>query len=256
MSKLIKKLRQISENAAPPMGFRPAPVASRQQMLLIACLPHGNADTIAQLAKADADAILIRGQSIPGDQALREITDSAGDIPWGLHLDALNTEGLEQFKGTGADFLVFEASATPATLLQEEEVGKVLKVDPGQDEGLIASIDELPIEAMLLNLNTEAEVLTIADLMYCQWLSTLVDKPLLVAVQREPTDKEIQSLCEVGVRGLVVDLSEKQLRQSLAALSQAIRALPTKTRKPSAKKAMPPSIGYGHGEPPEDLDDL
>jgi hypothetical protein len=251
MSKLVKKLRQVSENAAQPLGFRTAPPTASRQMLLIVSVPQGHGDTIAQLARAEIDAILVDSRNLKEAGDFSHLAASAGDVPLGLWLDPASEEYLEQFKQAGGDFLVFEAGAAPATLLQEEELGKVLRVDPSQDESLLCTIDQLPIEVVLLDVKNERDVLTISDLMYCQWLAGLVDKPLLVTAQRELTDKEILSLREVGVRGIVVELQEKQIGDSLARLSQAIKTLPPKTKRFGEKNALLPRLGYGYEEPEE-----
>jgi hypothetical protein len=251
MSKLVKKLRQVSENAAQPLGFRTTPLTASRQMLLIASVPYSPSSMIAQLAKTEIDAILIDHRNLKGTADFRHLAAHAGEVPVGLWLDLVSEEYLDQFKQARGDFLVFEAGAAPATLLQEEELGKVLRVDPSQDESLLCTIDQLPIEVVLLDVKAEGDVLTISDLMYCQWLAGLVDKPLLVAAQQELTDKEILSLREVGVRGIVVEQPEKQIGDSLARLSQAIRSLPPKTKKLGEKKALLPRIGYSYEEPEE-----
>jgi hypothetical protein len=251
MSKLIKKLREVSDNAAQPLGFRTVRPTSSRQMLLIASVPQSRSGTIAQLAKTEIDAILIDNRNLKGSTDSRYFAAETGDIPVGLWLDLVSEEYLEQFKRAGGDFLVFESGTAPATLLQEEELGKVLRVDPSQDESLLCAIDQLPIEVVLLDVKSEGDVLTISDLMYCQWLAGLVDKPLLVAAQQELTDKEILSLREVGVRGVVVELQEKQIGDSLTRLSQAIKTLPPRTKKLSEKKALLPRLGYGYEEPEE-----
>ena len=251
MSKLVKKLRQVSENAVQPLGFRTAPPTASRQMLLIASVPQSHSGAIAQLAKTEIDAILVDSRNLKGTGDFSHFAADAGDVPLGLWLDLVSEECLEQFKQAGGDFLVFEAGAAPATLLQEEELGKVLTVDPSQDESLLCTIDQLPIEVVLLDVNNEGGVLTISDLMSCQWLAGLVDKPLLVAAQRELTDKEIRSLREAGVSGIVVELQEKQIGDSLARLSQAIKALPPRTKKLGEKKALLPRLGYGYEEAEE-----
>jgi len=249
MSKLIKKLRQIYEGAQ-PLGFKTTATPSSQQMLLIVALPQkGN---VAWLTRTEVDAILIHSQDLEqGMQTLRQVANSIGDIPWGLWLAAITEEGMKQLREAGGDFLIFEASTTSAILLQEEKVGKVLKVDLPQDEGLIRTINQLPIEVVLLDVKKEGEFLTISDLIHCQWLAGLVDKPLLVATQQELTPKEIRSLWEAGVSGVVVEMKEEQPQERLKRLSQAIKALPSRTKRHGERRAMLPRLGQGSTMPEE-----
>jgi len=250
MSKLVKKLRQINESAAQPLGFKRTSVLPSQQMLLIMALPQK--DSVAWLAKAEVDAILIHSPDLEqGVQTLRQVANSVGDIPCGLWPEAMTEEGMKQLKEAGGDFLIFEASTAPAILLQEEELGKVLKVNLPQDESLISAINELPMEVVLLEVKGKGEVLTISDLMYCQWLADLVDKPLLVATHQELTDKEIQSLWEAGVDGVVVEIEEKQLQERLTRLSQALKALPPRRKRRGERRVMLTRLEQGSTMPEE-----
>jgi hypothetical protein len=250
MSKLVKKLRQINESAAQPLGFKRTSILPSQQMLLVMALPQK--DSLAWINKAEVDAILIHSQDLEqGVQTLRQVANSIGDIPCGLWPEAMTEEGMKQLKEAGGDFLIFEASTAPAILLQEAELGKVLKVDLPQDEGLIAAIDQLPIEVVLLEIKGEGGVLTISDLMHCQWLADLVDKPILVATQQELTDKEIRSLWEAGVDGVVVEMKEKQLQERLTRLSQAIKALPPRRKRHGERRVMLTRLEPGSTMPEE-----
>jgi hypothetical protein len=237
MSKLVKKLRQVNASADQPLGFKRTNILPSQQMLLIVALPQR--DSVAWLAKAEVDAISIHSQDLEqGVQTLRKVANSVGGIPCGLWPEAMTEEGVKQLKEAGGDFLIFEASKAAAILLQEEELGKVLKVDLPQDEGLMSTINQLPIEVILLEVKKEGEALTVSDLMYCQWLAGLVDKPLLVATQQELTEKEIRSLWEAGVDGAVVEIKEKQPQERLTRLSQAIKALPSRRKRRGERRAM------------------
>ena len=250
MSKLVKKLRQIYESASQPLGFKKTDIPPSQQMLLMVALPQR--DSVAWLAKAEVDAISIHSQDLEqGVQTLRQVANSVGDIPCGLWPEAMTEEGMKHLREAGGDFLIFEASTAPAILLQEEELGKLLKVDLPQDEGLISVINQLPIEVVLLEVKREGEVLTISDLMYCQWLAGLVDKPLLVATQQELTDKEIRSLWEAGVSGVVVEIKEEQAPERLIRLSQAIKALPPRRKRRGERRVMLTRLEPGSTIPEE-----
>jgi len=251
MSKLVKKLRQVSENAAQPLGFKTAPLSAGRQMLLIASVPHSHSGMVAQLARTEIDAILLDNRNLKGTMDIRHLAADAGEVALGLWLNLEGEQYVEQFKQAGGDFLVFEAGSAAATLLQEEELGKVLRVDPCRDENLACTIDQLPIDVVILDVKTEGDVLTVSDLMHCQWLAGLVDKPLLVASRQELTDREIRSLREVAVRGIVAELPEKQIGDSLARMSQTIKTLPPRKKKLSEKKALIPRLGYGYEEAEE-----
>jgi len=242
MSKLVKKLKQVSAGIAQPLGFKTTTVSPNRRMLLISVLPRGDAAKITQLIQAEVDAILIYSQDLEQNkQITQQLAKNAESIPWGIWLKAMTEEKVKQLTEIGSDFLVFEASTAPAIILLQEEMGKVLKMDLPQDNGLLMTIDRLPIDAVLLEIKKEGEVLTISDLMHCQWLAGLIDKPLLVATAQELTDKETQALWEAGVNGIVVEVGEEQLQERLERLCQAIDALPTtpKRRSEGGKVVLP-----------------
>lgn len=253
MSKIIKKLRQISHSAAPPMGFKTTTVSPSQQMLLIAALPKSNTSGVAQLAEAKVDAVLIHSQDLGTElQSIQKIAGHIGDSPWGIYPEAVTENGVEGLKEIGGDFMIFVASQAPASLLQED-LGKVMKITLPCDEGLIRTIDQLSIDAVLLDFRGEGKSLTIDQLMNCQWITDSISKPLLVIVQQNLGDKEVQALRDTGVRGIVVEVEEAPLPE-LMRLSQAIRALSSASRKPGERRAVLPSIGEEAGsESPEEI---
>ena len=231
MSKLVKKLRQIYEGVAQPLGFRTAAAPLKRQMLLIATLPEFDTQRLAQLVQAEVDAVVIHSPDLDKLPMIQQMANSVGDIAWGVWLGLTTEEGIKQFQEAGGDFLIFQASTTPTALLQEEDLGKVMKLDLPQDDGLIRTIDQLPIEAVLLDIRKERGRLNISDLMYCQWLASLLHKPLLVAIQQEITAKEIRALWEVGVNGIVVEVDEEKPQERLTELRRAIEALPPATKR-------------------------
>lgn len=254
MSKLVKKLKQISEGAAQPLGFKIATVSPNRRMLLIAALPRGDATKVAQLTKAEVDAILIYSQDLERNKQIpQQLAKSAGSIPWGIWLKAMTEEKVKKLTEIGSDFLIFEASTAPAIILWQEEVGKVLKMDLPQDNGLLMTIDRLPIDVVLLEIKKEGEVLTISDLMHCQWLAGLIDKPLLVATAQELTDKETRALWEVGVNGIVMEVGEEQLQERLKRLCQAIEALPTTPKRRREGRAVLPRLAPEPKEMSEEI---
>ena len=253
MSRLIKKLRQISENAAPPMGFKTTTISPSQLMLLIAALPQSNASVVAQLAKAKVDAVLIHSHDLGRElKTIQKMVSRVGDTPWGVWLEAMTEDEIEGLRKMGGDFLIFVASEAPAALLQDE-IGKVMKITLPCEEGLIRTIDQLSIDAVLLDLRGEGENLTISQLMNCQWLADSTSKPLLVAIKQRLGDKEMRALWEVGAKGVVVEVEEKP-QPELMRLRQIIATLPTAPRKPGEIRAVLPRLeGESGSVTPEDI---
>jgi hypothetical protein len=217
MSRFINELKQVSQPSPPPMGFRAAPPAPKPRMLLVAALAEANIEGLADyIAGADA-GIVIAPKTPPAKSA----------IPWGGWLKDLSSEG--KLAEADFDFFVFPAE-TPLTTLQDSEVGKILEVGAPLNEGLTKTIDDLPVDAVLIN--SEPERLTWHHLMLFQRCAELVTKPLLASVPPGVGSSELQALWAAGVVGVVVKTPPQgriaELRQIIDKL---VLTLPSKRRK-------------------------
>jgi hypothetical protein len=224
MSRFIDKLKQALEGG-PPMGFRAVAVPSKPRMLLVAALAQADSGRLADIAGADAGLLAIADLAT-GAEAIEQVSQAVPDIPWGGWLKEAGREGVGEL---GADFVVFTAEAP---LFAEEKTGKVLEVEPSLEPALLKTVDDLPLDAVLIA--AEKERLTWGDLMLFQRCASILNKPLLVAVPQEVTASELGTLWEAGVRGVVIKAGTEG---KIAEIRQMLEKLP-----PSAggrKKAGP-----------------
>jgi hypothetical protein len=147
-------------------------------------------------------------------------------IPWG---GWLKDSGEGKLVEAGFDFFVFPAE-TPLATLQDSEAGKILEVGTPLNEGLIKTIDDLPVDAVLIN--SEPEKLTWHHLMLFRRCAELVTKPLLASVPPGVSSSELQALWAAGVVGVVADSPPagriSELRQIIDKL---VFTLPSKRKK-------------------------
>jgi hypothetical protein len=241
MSKLVKRLRQVCECSSHPIGFKRSTVESSRQMLLIASLPQGKRGMVTNLNLAEVDALLFHSRDLGGSEALEQIWGGVGDTPWGVWLGTGEPPDLKQFMEVGGDFIAMESAMAPAELLRED-MGKILKVDLSRERFLLSAMSDLPVDAVLMDLGGKKGDLTVADIMHCQWLSNLLDKPLLVAANRELSDKEIWLIWDVGVSGIVIEIGDESGAEVLSRQFQAISDLPPRTRKRGDDHVLLPSF--------------
>jgi len=159
MSKLLDKLERISEGRTQPLGFGAAVTRGKSlPMVIVASVPLGNAKLAAIAAKAGADALLmtIKHQE-KMDKALAKLSSAETDIPWGVSLNAVTKDEVEQLIEMGCDFVVFAPDKTPAAVLGEERIGKVLQIDSSLSDSLAKAINRLSIDAVLLGPVSEDE---------------------------------------------------------------------------------------------------
>lgn len=223
MSRLSDKLTKISRAVLQPVGFRTSqPVPSKPRMLLIANLAQANIDGLADYV-AGADAGLLHvPKSSSAAKTLQKILEAMPDIPWGGRLIESPQKGIEHISKIGFDFVVFPAASTPLAILQDDKVGKVLEVESSLSEGSLRAVNELPIEAVLVAIEQgESYSLTWNHLILFQHFANLLTKPLLISIPPNVTSVEFQTLWEVGVDGVVIEVESgqpdrlKELRQTV-----------------------------------------
>ncbi len=204
MSKFIDKLNQILQPSSPPMGFgRKQSAPLKAGMLLIA---SGTSDNFEGLAKgvSGADGILLSCPKL-NEEVLAGLAKTLPDLPWGVRLSGQEQEKLAELAKSGADFVAFSAGTMSLSLLSYEKLGKILEVEPSLADGLLRAVNEIPLDAVLLNIRYEGgSSLNWHHLMLCRHLADLVTKPLVVVAPELITGKELLALWQAGVSGVVV----------------------------------------------------
>ena len=241
MSKLMKRLRQVCECSSPPMGFKKGAAQPDRQMALLASLPPGRRSMAGGLNLAEIDAVLFHSSDLAGEATLQEISGILGETPWGAWLGAGESPDLQQMIEAGGDFIALQSPLAAAGSLQED-LDSILKVDLSGQRFLLSAIGDLPVDAVLMDLGEGDGALTVADIMRCQWLAGLVDKPLLVASNRDLSDKEMRLIWDMGVSGIVVEVADDRGKEVLSRGFQLIKDLPPRTRKRGEDHVVLPSF--------------
>ena len=232
MSKLVEKLESLAEGKAQPMGFAAAVArAKTAPMLLIASLTGPALDTTGP-DMAGADAVLVTiGDVSELEGSLAEKVKGLGDMPWGVSLRSVSGEGVKQLADLGCDFVIFDAAQSPPLLLQEEDMGKVIALDPSLSDSLLRAMERLPVDAVFVAEGSEGPALSVYHLLVYQRLASLVRHPLLTPAPAELGKGDMEGLLEAGVRGVVVELAKKRSVGKLAELRRAIDSLPTARKR-------------------------
>ncbi len=238
MSKLIEKLQQISEGSGQPMGFGTAAARAKiSQILTIASIPAGNAQLLAEATKIGPDALLLTAENLEKHgKSLPKRSRDKVEIPWGISLVTVSKEDTAQLIELGCDYIIFSPAGTPAAVLLDERIGKVLRIDTSLPEGLAKAINRLQVDAVLLSPAGEDEsAFTIHHLMILERLAGSAGKHVLAAMPPGLSTDNIEILWGLGVRGVVVDMTAEQPEQKLSQIKEAIQKLPA-TRKKSREK--------------------
>jgi len=246
MSRFIDKLSQVSRGVSQSMGFRRTqPASEKPKILLITSLAGASVGGLVDYV-AGADAGLLRIPKLSSRaKALKDMSQAVPDIPWGGWLRNTDQSGIKQMAKAGCDFVVFPAANTPLALLQNDEVGKILEVKSSLNEGLLRTVNGLPIDAVLIAAEQEGEYfLTWHHLMLFQRFADLLTKPLLVSIPPNVTANELQALWEAGVDGVVIEVGAGQPADRLKKLRQVIDKLDFPSQRKRGKaEALLPHIG-------------
>lgn len=255
MSKLIDKLNQVAEVVSKPMGFKAAQaVSAKPKVLLMARLAQ--VINISRLVDytTGADAVLITKIG-SGAKTLQKIAQSVPDIPWGLWLGDIASRGIKPMLEAGGDFVVFPANAALA-IPEDDKVGKILQVEASLSESLLKSVNELPVDAVLIASEPgEESLLTWHHLMLFQRFADSLTKPLLVSIPSKVTTNELQVLWKTGVDGVVVAAGIGQPAGKFKELRQTIDKLTFPLRQQKKVEALLPHLAEETGTVTETEDE-
>jgi len=248
MSRFIDKLNQVSQTVPQSMGFRAVtPVSSKPKMLLVASLAEADVEGLADyVAGADA-GLLVISKPTSGVSTFKKMSQAVSAIPWGGWLRGVAGKEIEPVAKAGCDFVVFPAASTSLSMVQNREVGKILEVEASLGEGLLKAVDELPVDAVLID-GEKKEGLTWHHLMLFQRFANLLTKPLLVSIPSKATANELQALWEAGVAGVIVEAGAGQPVGGIGNLRQVIDKLTfPPQRKRGKTEALLPYLGPEKG---------
>lgn len=231
------------------MGFRLAPAeVSKPKMLLVASVAADDLDGAADyLAGVDAGLLAIP-ELDAGAEAFPKVSQAAADIPWGGWLGGMegtSNEAVEQMVKAGCDFVVFPAATTSLAILQDDRVGRILQVEPSLSEGMLRTLNDLPLDAVLVAGEQQGDYpVTWHHLMLFRRFVSLVTKSVLVSVPSNMTARELQTLWDAGVDGVVVAAASGQPAAGWKELRQAIDGLVfPSSRKQGKMRALLPCPG-------------
>jgi hypothetical protein len=251
MSKLIDKLRKLSQAAPQPMGFHTSrPVETNSKILIIGSFTLKNTATPLK-SNTGADAVLIHTDEVEATaKDIQKAAKALGDIPWGVYLEESGGD-IATLIEAGCDFVVFSPTSLIPEIPQDEKIGKILQVESSMDDGLLRAINDLPADAVLVtDALDDSETLTMHRLMIYRHLANFIAKPLIVPVAANITEAELKALQDVEIDGIMAELGGDNLKE----LSKTISKLPPRTVKKRDKGGvMLPHIGgETSSKPPEE----
>ncbi len=250
MSKLIERLEKVGTVAPAPMGFAAGRAPERSPALLIISL-SGAKDAAASDSQTDGFIISVPKAS---NAQLKAAQKAVGDRLWGLWPGTATGVSLDDIKEQGGDFVVFSSVDTPSELLADEEIGRLFVIPVEFPEELGHSMEEFPVDAVVISGLEDASPLTVKALMQVRAVRDFIPRPLLLLRSRPLSRGELVVLQDVGLQGLVVD-SSKVSAEDVARMAEDIKDLPPRKQKRDHPSALLPRMSLGAPESHQHDDD-
>lgn len=235
MSKFTDVLDSVGQSSVLPMGF--STNARKEEVIQLACV--GLVRTAGTLTDGLAElkglrAVVLAGECIDGD-----VTEALGNSLWGVWSEGLSVERLAQLKERGCDFLVGQAEHLPVET-DEDGMGRLLAVSADMDDRLLRTIEDLPVDGVVLMDIPLESPLTVHHLMQLGSIRTMFEKHLLVEAPVSLGCSDLKALRDAGVSGIVVTLDGVP-RHALEELLNRIEGIP---ERKAPKKPRGGSVAY------------
>jgi hypothetical protein len=249
MSRFIDKLKNLHKVEVQPMGFMPAKVSSEKPRLqMVAWTSADHLDKVSAGLNS-ADAVLVEVTKSEDTGTLEKVCQDKSGAPAGGWLKASNG-ALKKLMNTSCDFVVLPPTAS-FSVTQKDKLGRILELDLSLGEGLLRTVNDLPVDAALIagdDLN-----LTFNRLMQVQRLMYMINKPVLASVPPVVAESELQALWDMGVSGIVVELTDEKSAEKFSNLPKTIEKLnPPAFRKKARLSPMLPHVLPEAPQPPEE----
>jgi len=244
MSKFVDRLKQVYQPLRDSMGFRPNKAENaRPRIQLAVFLSTGTAENMSA-----ADVVIVSRAKAAVEGSL-----------WGIWLKRGDLAEVDKATEAGADFAVLPG--TGAVLPADRKIGKILQLSPSITDVLLRTVNDLPVDAVLLAEDKENGAdITWQKLMLFERFAAIVQKPVLVPVPSTASAAELQLVWETGVCGVLVEVKEPADAAALPALRESIDSLQFPSRKKKEKPtATLPHVTVaeesGEDEEPDEGDD-
>ncbi len=230
MSKLINKIKLISEGSTVSLGFKASTKPKNSPLVLVGELPQLQAVKVSGKAM---DAFLVSVDNMTKEKdGLKKFVTKLDDLPCGIALERVAEEVVPHLQEAGCDFVVFRGSEADAAILQEESLGKVMIADASWTDTNLRLLEQLPVDILLVDVDQQS-ALTIQSLITLKRFTVLSTKPLLIKVSYIPSEKELLALLSVPVRGLVLPIKDEKDFSEIDKLRNVIDKLPPLPHKKS-----------------------
>lgn len=254
MSKLIDKFNSAAQTGSHGMGFSVNKSSQpRLTMLLIATLEDSETGHLIDRIKG-ADGVLLELANVTsGMKAMEKISQTFPDMLCGARLLNINEAELKKLAEAQFDFVVLPANSASLVVSENENTSKILEIDNFIAEGLLRTVNDLPVEALLVSNEAGSNLaLTWLRLMVFQRFGSAVSKFLLAPLSANVTAKELQAVWAAGVNGIIVRVTPELAADKMQELHQMLEKLKLPPRKSAKRDVLLPRLRTETADPAEE----
>ena len=172
---------------------------------------------------------------------------------WGLSVDErVGEEVVAAAKERGCDFLALDTVGAPASLLSEEDLGKLASVRDDPDERTAGAIRGLAFDGALFHAPEGLSPLSLGRLIAVQRAHRLLGNPFLVSASVELSKAELKELRDAGIGGIVMQLTDAD---AIAGTRESIRGLPRSRPRARQRRNVAPLVPSAQAGQVDDYDD-
>jgi hypothetical protein len=247
MSELQKRIARVVRHEGNSFGFG-ARQREQPRALVLAALA-ANAKAAKAALDGGADAVIVRAEDATTAAAALQGLQKACAGAW---LPGLDAAGAEALAAAGCDFVVSPLETTAAAAVNTDRMGHIVLAPASLSEAVLRALPPLGLDGLLVEAPTDA--LTLAGQLELVRLASFSGCPLLVMVQPGVEAASLRVLRDSGVVAVIAPADAKA--GDLAALNEALRALPPRRRRDTRDIALVPSVaGHHHEDGEEDEPD-
>ena len=240
MSRLIERLEKLHEKIPAPIGFGASPRKdpSARSMLVIGETTLTKLPRLSKTSKSSMDALVIKIK--PGDEdKISSKAKSLEGIIWGVSAPKLDNN-IDKLKQAGCDFVVFDSNLTPASVMNDPDLGKFLNVSEEITENSASAIHELPIDGTVFAPKSSSP-LTVDDIIHIQKIGGMAGKIFVLEIDETMNLDDVEAIRETGTHILKLDASGNYASK----LAQHLDSLPTKRDRRKSKTDLIPQVPAG-----------
>jgi hypothetical protein len=247
MTKLADAIRRSQRIEAAPMGFGAARPAAKPTMVVGAIAKA--TDSLQTYKDAGVDLVVVDSRpGALGEADAKKLSGEAGSLVLGALVGSIDAAQAAALKDAGFDFLIFDAEATSAAALLDEDLGFVLALPAQADELFLRSLESLSLDAVYLE--SLPSPLTVARQLDLNRIGLFGRKSLICLTQPGVSAEDLRCLRAAGAAVVLASGAD-----AAKSLKEAVAALPPRKTRREERRVVSLPVGAAVGHDDEDDDD-